>query len=89
MTREATPISEAPSNIRGRAANDPMLTQGDIDALATASPAASRVEVLEASTGRSLAVLREAHPAGVFEGAVPRRKNRFAYKLRVTWDGTP
>jgi 1,4-alpha-glucan branching enzyme len=49
-------------------------------------PQASTVEVIDAATGRRAATLERRHEAGIFEGAVPRRRNRFAYRLRVTWD---
>jgi 1,4-alpha-glucan branching enzyme len=51
-------------------------------------PHADRVQVIEASTGRALASLEQVDPAGLFDGPVPRRKNPFAYRLRVTWGGT-
>ncbi|MEP7085118.1 MAG: 1,4-alpha-glucan branching protein GlgB, partial [Betaproteobacteria bacterium] len=50
-------------------------------------PGAERVEVIETATGRALANLPAVHPAGIFDGPVPRRKNRFNYRLRVTWNG--
>ena len=50
-------------------------------------PNAERVEVIESSTGRMLASLKPVDAGGVFEGTIPRRKNRFAYAFRVTWDG--
>ena len=52
-------------------------------------PEAERVEVVEVSTGRALAALAAVHPAGVFDGRVPRRRNPFGYRLRVTWAGIP
>ena len=52
-------------------------------------PRAQRVEVIETSTGRALAALAQVHPDGVFDGAVPRRKNPFPYRLRVTWRAAP
>ena len=51
-------------------------------------PRAERVEVIEVATGRALTSLTPVHPAGVFDAPVPRRKNRFNYRLRVTWDGS-
>ncbi|MEO8137014.1 MAG: 1,4-alpha-glucan branching protein GlgB, partial [Betaproteobacteria bacterium] len=48
-------------------------------------PHAQRVEVIEAKTGRALAALPQVHPDGVFDGAVPRRRKPFAYRLRVSW----
>jgi 1,4-alpha-glucan branching enzyme len=50
-------------------------------------PDAQRVEVIERATGRALGTLDMVDPAGVFEGVVPRRKKRFDYRLRVTWEG--
>ena len=51
-------------------------------------PRAERVEVIDVATGRALATLAAVHAAGVFDGPVPRRKNRFEYRLRVTWGET-
>ncbi len=51
-------------------------------------PNADRVQVIETSTGRALATLEQVDPAGLFDGPVPRRRNRFAYRLRVTWSIT-
>jgi 1,4-alpha-glucan branching enzyme len=50
-------------------------------------PHAEAVQVVEASTGRALATLERVDAAGLFEGVVPRRRNRFRYRLRTTWDG--
>ena len=50
-------------------------------------PGAERIDAIEKSTGRVLASLRSLHPAGLHEGLIPRRKNHFAYLLRVTWGG--
>jgi 1,4-alpha-glucan branching enzyme len=52
-------------------------------------PQAQRVEVIEVATGRALATLVRVHAAGVFDGPVPRRKNHFDYRLRVSWNDTP
>ncbi len=49
-------------------------------------PQAVSVEVVDAKSGRRVAALERRHHAGLFEGAIPRRRNRFAYHLRVTWD---
>ncbi len=49
-------------------------------------PAAKTVEVLAANTGKCIATLDQRDPAGLFEGEIPRRKNWFDYRLRVTWD---
>jgi 1,4-alpha-glucan branching enzyme len=54
----------------------------------TLQPGAGRVAVIEASTGRALAELEKVHPEGLFVGPIPGRRNRFAYRLRVTWDGS-
>lgn len=48
-------------------------------------PEVDAVEVLDAKTGRRLASLsRFEGTDGLFEGVIPRRKNRFAYLLRLT-----
>ena len=49
-------------------------------------PGAAAVAVLDAANGRRLAGLAQRHPDGLWEGTIPRRKNRFDYRLRVTWD---
>ena len=53
----------------------------------TFQPGAARVAVLEASTGRELVELVRLHENGFFAGQIPRRRNRFAYRLRVRWNG--
>ncbi|MEM9550625.1 MAG: 1,4-alpha-glucan branching protein GlgB [Pseudomonadota bacterium] len=51
-------------------------------------PEADMVEVLDRKTGRRLCALdRLAPDSGIFAGPVPRRKNRFAYLLRLTRGG--
>src|SRR5258706_6057102 len=50
-------------------------------------PSAEKVQVIEISSGRALATLEHVHHAGIFDGPVPRRRNSFPYRLRVTWDG--
>ena len=47
------------------------------------APRASSVEVIDRNAGRSVAKLPRLHDAGFFAGAVGRRKNRFAYTLRI------
>jgi 1,4-alpha-glucan branching enzyme len=49
-------------------------------------PGARAVTVCEAGTGRALASLALRHPAGLWEAAIPRRRRRFDYRLRVQWD---
>lgn len=49
------------------------------------APEAEQVDVLDAKTGRKIVALAPVpEAAGVFAAAVPRRRNRFAYKLRFT-----
>lgn len=48
---------------------------------------AEKVEVLESETGKVLTELKQIDPRGVFEGNIPRRKEPFAYRLLVTWNG--
>lgn len=51
----------------------------------TLRPEAESVEVLDAKTGARLVALSRHPEAGdLFVGAIPRRKKRFAYKLRMT-----
>jgi 1,4-alpha-glucan branching enzyme len=50
-------------------------------------PGASAVDVVDAASGRVVATLAPLHGAGVFGGRIPRRRKRFAYRLRVTWPG--
>ena len=51
-------------------------------------PGASSVEVIACAGNRKVATLNQIHEAGLFEGDVPRRKNKFAYRLRVAFDDT-
>jgi len=53
----------------------------------TATLAAYTVSRCGASVrGEALvAELDQTHPAGFFEGAIPRRRERFPYRLRVAW----
>jgi 1,4-alpha-glucan branching enzyme len=48
-------------------------------------PGAVTVELIEAKNGRKLASLKPVEGSAVFAGAIPRRKNPFAYRLRVDW----
>ncbi|MEM7320902.1 MAG: 1,4-alpha-glucan branching enzyme, partial [Pseudomonadota bacterium] len=50
-------------------------------------PEAETVDVLDAKTGRKLAAL-DAAGDGLFAKVIPRRKNRFAYRLRLTHEGS-
>jgi 1,4-alpha-glucan branching enzyme len=54
----------------------------------THQPGASRVGVVDVSSSRELMALQQVHPDGLFEGRVPRRRNRFVYQLRVTYGDT-
>jgi len=53
-------------------------------------PGADAVEVLDAASGRCVATLEEravgdlSH-TGFFEAAIPRRRNRFGYRLKIRW----
>ncbi|WP_371156723.1 1,4-alpha-glucan branching protein GlgB [Jannaschia sp. 2305UL9-9] len=49
-------------------------------------PGASDIVVHDAKTGRRIVALSHLRD-GLFEAVVPRRKNRFAYILRITTDG--
>jgi 1,4-alpha-glucan branching enzyme len=52
-------------------------------------PAAALVEVVDAASGKAVADLTLRHEAGLWEGALPRRKNRFDYRLKIRWaDGS-
>jgi len=53
--------------------------------ISTVQPGATRVAVVDASTGRELTILSPIHADGIFEGRIPRRRKSFAYRLRVTW----
>jgi 1,4-alpha-glucan branching enzyme len=50
----------------------------------TFAPHASRVEVVDAGSGASLAVLERIDRAGFFAGTLPGRKRDLRYRLRVT-----
>jgi 1,4-alpha-glucan branching enzyme len=48
-------------------------------------PGADSVAVLDAKTGKWIAALEARDAAGLWEGAIPRRKKRFDYRLQVHW----
>jgi 1,4-alpha-glucan branching enzyme len=48
-------------------------------------PGANSVVVVDMSTGKRVANLTLRDPAGLWEGAIPRRKTRFDYRLAVQW----
>ena len=48
-------------------------------------PGATSVAVIDAATGKRAAELSLRDPAGLWEGAIPRRKKRFDYRLAVQW----
>ncbi|HET9820906.1 MAG TPA: 1,4-alpha-glucan branching protein GlgB [Burkholderiaceae bacterium] len=48
-------------------------------------PGAAAVEVLDAASGRRVAVLAPRGDGGLWEGAVPRRRKRFEHRLAVRW----
>jgi 1,4-alpha-glucan branching enzyme len=48
-------------------------------------PGAAAVDLIEAKSGRRLASLQAIDGSGVFSAVIPRRKNPFAYRLRVDW----
>lgn len=50
-------------------------------------PDAAECALVESKTGKTLAQLEKLDERGFFAVAVPRRKNHFAYRLRVTWHG--
>ena len=47
-------------------------------------PTASHVEVIDRKTGKCVAQLPKMHDDGFFAGNIPRRKKRFAYRLRLS-----
>lgn len=51
----------------------------------TVQPGARRVAVVDCVSGRILTDLPCRDPEGFFEGRIPRRRKRFAYRLQVTW----
>jgi 1,4-alpha-glucan branching enzyme len=48
-------------------------------------PGATSVAVIDAATGKRAADLTLRDAAGLWEGAIPRRKTRFDYRLAVQW----
>lgn len=48
-------------------------------------PGAVSAAVIDRASGRAVAALERIDARGLFAGAVPRRRNRFAYRLRVDW----
>jgi 1,4-alpha-glucan branching enzyme len=48
-------------------------------------PGAASVAVIDAATHRKVTDLARRDPAGFWEAAIPRRKNRFDYRLSVQW----
>jgi len=49
----------------------------------TLQPGADQVEVIDAASGRAVANLKRVHADGLFDGRIPRRRKRFAYRLRL------
>ncbi|MEZ5619911.1 MAG: 1,4-alpha-glucan branching protein GlgB [Burkholderiaceae bacterium] len=49
-------------------------------------PRAVEVAVHDTRTGARVARLARRHPAGLFEGPIPRRRRPFDYRLQVAWD---
>ena len=50
-------------------------------------PGASSVTVIERARSSRVAVLEKIHEDGLFQAAIPRRRQAFAYRLRVDWNG--
>jgi 1,4-alpha-glucan branching enzyme len=48
-------------------------------------PGAAAVALLDAGTGKRVVALEPRDGAGLWEAAVPRRRNRFDYRLAVQW----
>ena len=48
-------------------------------------PGAAEVAVHDASTGRLVSTIAARDAEGLFEGAIPRRRKRFDYRLHVRW----
>ena len=48
-------------------------------------PGAAAVAVVDAATGKRIAELALRDTVGLWEAAIPRRKNRFDYRLAVRW----
>jgi 1,4-alpha-glucan branching enzyme len=49
-------------------------------------PRARAVDVVDAKSGRALVSMVMRHGEGFWEAVVPRRRQAFAYRLRVEWD---
>jgi 1,4-alpha-glucan branching enzyme len=60
--------------------------QDSATVIRTFQPGARAVEVVDPGDGRPLAALAMIHPEGLFEGDVPDRRGRFAYRLRIRWE---
>ncbi|MCP3969897.1 MAG: 1,4-alpha-glucan branching protein GlgB [Rhodobacteraceae bacterium] len=92
MTANPIPPAEARSLAEGHH-GDPfsvlgMHSEGGRLVVRALRPEADAVELLDRKTGRKLADLAPVEGAGgVFAGYVPRRRNRFAYLLRLTRGG--
>ncbi len=54
----------------------------------TLMPAAVSVAVIDAKNERVVAILERVGESDLFTGVIPRRRNLFAYRLRVNWGGT-
>jgi 1,4-alpha-glucan branching enzyme len=50
-------------------------------------PDALGAGLIDACSGRKLATFKRVNDSDVFEVALPRRKNRFAYRIRANWNG--
>ncbi len=50
-------------------------------------PGAASVAVHDAASGRAVAALAPRGDGGLWEGAIPRRRKRFDYRLAVCWPG--
>ena len=52
------------------------------------APQAESIDLINTKSGRKIASLQLVDSAGLFEAVLVNRKNRFDYRLRVTWDET-
>ncbi|HVK55151.1 MAG TPA: 1,4-alpha-glucan branching protein GlgB [Burkholderiales bacterium] len=52
----------------------------------TFQPGASRVAVIDANSGKKVSELANIDDSGFFQGSIPRRRKRFPYRLRATWN---
>jgi 1,4-alpha-glucan branching enzyme len=48
-------------------------------------PGATAVTLHDTRTGKRVGALAQRHAGGVFEGLLPRRRNPFDYRLKVSW----